>query len=181
MNGKNTLKKRKRLIVLTIVMVSTLLLAVFAYRVAFMRTGHIATAGQTQLATAPAKQSLPLTPTATTPAVLPLLSGPVLGVDGDPKLNYPGIPWVRLGYPTCGWGNLTGQVLKNTIQQYHKQSVRVMLSICQPSRNPDVLLNPQPLKGARTLIMTCGSRRVTVVNQEQLLADMYSGCVLPGN
>ena len=54
----------------------------------------------------------------------------ILGIQGYPGISYPGIPWVRLSYPTCGSG-LTGQTLKNTIQSYHNQGVYVMLTYCQ--------------------------------------------------
>jgi hypothetical protein len=35
--------------------------------------------------------------------------------------------------------------------------------------------------GARTLTMSCSSRRVIVSNQEDLLAKLYQGCALPGD
>jgi hypothetical protein len=35
--------------------------------------------------------------------------------------------------------------------------------------------------GARTLMLSCASHQVTVADQEQLLAKLYSGCTLPGN
>jgi hypothetical protein len=35
--------------------------------------------------------------------------------------------------------------------------------------------------GSRSLVMTCGGKRKTVITQEQLLATMYQGCSLPGN
>ncbi len=35
--------------------------------------------------------------------------------------------------------------------------------------------------GARTLEMSCSSGKITVVDQEQLLAKLYSGCTLPGD
>ena len=43
-----------------------------------------------------------------------------------------------------------------------------------------VLRQDLPL-GARTLSMSCPSGKVTVVNQEQLLSKLYSGCTLPAN
>jgi hypothetical protein len=34
--------------------------------------------------------------------------------------------------------------------------------------------------GSRSLIMTCGSKQLKVITQEQLHATMYDGCSLPG-
>lgn len=80
------------------------------------------------------------TVTATSPVTPTSSSGfrpeTVLGIAGGPHLSFPGIPWVRLSYPTCGSGrvnDLVGQMLKNTIQGYHSQGVHVMLTYCQSS------------------------------------------------
>ena len=50
----------------------------------------------------------------------------------------------------------------------------------------DVNGHPKPLRqdlpmGARTLGMSCSGGTVTVAQQEQLLALLYSGCQLPSN
>ncbi len=45
--------------------------------------------------------------------------------------NYPGVSWFRTGYPTCGWGNLKGQALTNTIQYYHHKGIRILFVVCQ--------------------------------------------------
>ncbi len=55
----------------------------------------------------------------------------ILGIQTDAQTSYPGIPWVRLSYPTCVESNLRGQVLKDTIQSYHHQGIHVLLSYCQ--------------------------------------------------
>jgi hypothetical protein len=60
----------------------------------------------------------------------------ILGIQGNPQISYPGIPWVRLGYPTCGSSRVIGQVgqmLKSTINTYHNQGIHVMLTYCQTS------------------------------------------------
>src|SRR5213078_179312 len=64
-----------------------------------------------------------------------LRTGMVLGIQGDATISgsFPGIPWVRLSYPTCVSSNLSGQVLKDTISSYHKQGMRVLLTYCQTS------------------------------------------------
>jgi hypothetical protein len=73
------------------------------------------------------------------PIVLPTQSpSQIRGVAGDAHTTYTtyaGIPWIRLSYPTCGSSNLSGNVLKNTIQSLHKKNIRVLLSVCQPNGN----------------------------------------------
>lgn len=177
MNGKYFLQ-RKFVVVLTLVMVSTLLLAVLAY-LGTSKTWHIAKTSKAQVTAVPAKSPIPLTTPPVTPtatAVPPRSSsvGSVLGVDGKPNINYPDIPWVRLSYPTCGWGNLTGDVLKNTIQQYHHQGVQVMLTFCQPSPDPHILLNPQPLKDAAQ-----GSADAVQCGNEQMKQDQATMYIAP--
>jgi hypothetical protein len=69
----------------------------------------------------------------------------VLGVDANnPADPYPGIPWVRLGYTSCGSGNLRGATLRNIIQNYHSQGIRVLLTYCQRGNN-NSLFDPAPL------------------------------------
>jgi hypothetical protein len=55
----------------------------------------------------------------------------ILGVQGDGQTSFPGITWIRLSYPTCVASKLSGQVLKDTIQQYHQQGIHILLSYCQ--------------------------------------------------
>ncbi len=50
----------------------------------------------------------------------------------------------------------------------------------------DVNGHPKPLRqdlpmGARALTMSCSSGQVVVINQVQLLGELYAGCKLPGN
>jgi hypothetical protein len=83
-----------------------------------------------------------------TPTPLPAESpAQILGIQSTPGQNYPGIGWVRLGYPSCGWGNLYGSVLRDTIADYHRQGIRVLLTICQGQDNAS-LYNTQPLQDA---------------------------------
>ena len=71
-------------------------------------------------------------PPVATPSVA-FRPGTVLGIQGDANTvnSYPGIPWVRLSYPTCVASDLSGQVLKDTISTYHAQGMGVMLTYCQ--------------------------------------------------
>ncbi|HKV57111.1 MAG TPA: hypothetical protein VJO32_02480 [Ktedonobacteraceae bacterium] len=78
------------------------------------------------------------------PSPVAFHSGIVLGIAGNAptSTSYPGIPWVRLGYPTCGSKDLSGQVLKDTISSYHSQGMRVLLTYCQTSGDSLFATNP---------------------------------------
>ena len=112
--------KRKFLITLAAVLVgSILLVALSACQVQIGGTGQ-------QQGTA--------TPSTTSTSSSAFRPETVLGIQGDAHISYPGIPWVRLSYPTCGSSPTTGtvgQMLKSTIQSYNNQGVRVMLTYCQ--------------------------------------------------
>ncbi len=64
----------------------------------------------------------------------------ILGVAVNGTSSIPGITWVRLGYATCGAGNLSGAALKAEIQTYHQQGKLVLLTLCQPMAKQ--LFNP---------------------------------------
>ncbi len=89
------------------------------------------------------------TPTPNPMSTLPIEHdmGKILGVEGTPGITYGGIHWVRLGYPSCGWGNLKGANLQQTIRSYHQQGTRVLLTVCQ-GRNDASLFDTAPLKDA---------------------------------
>ena len=78
----------------------------------------------------------------------PLLQNPggIRGVEGSPDTTYSNIPWRRIGYPTCGWSNFTGDTLKHVIQNYHDHGISVLLVVCQPK--PSDLFNMQILNDA---------------------------------
>src|SRR5205823_4714550 len=108
-----------------------------------------------------------------TPTLLPVQSpAKVLGVQADPNTPFPGIGWVRLGYPTCGWGNLYGDVLRSTIQDYHTRGIRVLLTICQ-GPNDARLYNTQPLADAAQGLadaVQCGNEEM---KQDPNVAFLY--------
>lgn len=56
----------------------------------------------------------------------------ILGVAANGHSSLPGISWVRLGYSTCGTGNLNGAALQQQIHSYHASGFKVLLTICQP-------------------------------------------------
>ena len=68
-----------------------------------------------------------------TPIVLSPPQDPstILGLEGSPSIDYAGISWVRLGSLSCGSSNLSGQQLRDTLQAYHKQGIRVLMTMCQ--------------------------------------------------
>ncbi|MFL5702626.1 MAG: hypothetical protein ACJ8AG_07325 [Ktedonobacteraceae bacterium] len=107
--------QRKFLIILAAVLVGGILLAACQVQ--------IGGTGQSEGTATPAG----------TPASSPTFhSEKVLGIQANPHISNPAIPWVRLSYTTCGSGS-AGQALKSTIQNYHNQGIRVMLTYCQAS------------------------------------------------
>ena len=74
--------------------------------------------------------------------------GKIRGVQGDQTTPYPHIPWLRLAYASCGSGNLTGQLLRNTIHHFQRQGMHVLLTVCQPSNIVKNFFDPTPLQDA---------------------------------
>jgi len=129
--------------------------------------------------------TLPPTPTPIPIVTLPTVSpSQVRGVDGSADTKYPGISWRRMGYPTCGWGNLTGKVLFDTIQNYHKQGVRVLLTVCQGPNNN--VYDPKQLADAaqgRPDAVQCGNEEMKydpsvafLYIEPQNFAKFYAAC-----
>ena len=93
----------------------------------------------------------------------PLLQNPgsILGIEGSPGTAYSNIPWRRIGYPTCGWTDFTGDTLKHVVQNYHEHGIRVLLVVCQPKD----LFNTQMLKDAAqggADAVQCGNEQMKV-------------------
>lgn len=146
--------KKPSTILLIVVLIGSIVLTALSYRLV------IASASNAQQGTTtPTTSGTPGT-AATPPPITN--SSKVLGIDAKPNAVYPGIPWVRLGYPSCGWGNLTGNVLKMTIQRYHQQGVRVLLTMCQ-NNNLARLFDSAPLFDAaqgRPDAVQCGNEEM---------------------
>jgi len=149
MQWLNVLKKPSS-IILIVVLITSVLLSFLAYRTV---VGSRASTMATPVAAAPSTPTS--TPTSTTTATPSLTTLPVqdpsqvLGIDGNPSISYTGIPWIRLGYPSCGGGDQRGEKLRNTIQSYHSHGIRVMLTVCQgPNNNDAALFDPKPLNDA---------------------------------
>ncbi len=139
--------KRKLLIILAPVLVGSVLLA--ACQVQIGGTGQ------------PTKTTTP-SGTATSPSEFHPET--ILGIQGNSQISYPGIPWVRLGYPTCGSSPVIGQVgpmLKSIINTYHNQGIHVMLTYCQTSG--DSLFDTNRLNDAaqgRADAVQCGNEQM---------------------
>lgn len=143
MKNFSALKKLASLLLL-LVLLGSILLTALAYRLVLMAKPQ---SQQTQTTSPGVTVTVAPRPTLVSgpPPVLPVESpAKVMGVEGSSDTYYAGIPWVRTGYPSCGWGNLRGSVLKNTIETYHRQGVRVLLTICQDG-NPAHLFDSAPL------------------------------------
>jgi hypothetical protein len=143
---KVIIKKPSIIVALVAVIVGGIVLGTLAYRVA--ARGHLFSNNAIAVPTITITAAAVATPAKTT-AGLPPVQNPsqVLGIEGDQGGSYPGLSWVRLGYPTCGWGSLHGNALKDAIQSYHKAGVRVLLTVCQRN-NGASLFDTVPLKDA---------------------------------
>ncbi len=129
--------------------------------------------------------TIPPTPTPIPIVTLPTVSpAQVRGLDDSTNTSYPGIFWRRIGYPTCGWGNLTGKVLFDTIQNYHKQGTRVLLTVCQGPNNN--VYDPKQLADAaqgRPDAVQCGNEEMKydpavafLYIEPQNFAKFYDAC-----
>ena len=146
--------KKPSTLLLVVVLIGSVLLTTLSYRLVVASANNAR-----QGASTPVTSGTPAT-VATPPLVIN--SSKILGIDAKPNQSYPGIPWVRIGYPTCGWGNLTGNVLKTTIQRYHQQGIRVLLTMCQ-NNNLTHLFDTTPLFDAaqgRADAVQCGNEEM---------------------
>ena len=126
--------KKPSSIIFVAVLIGAIVLTVLSYQLV-VRSKPIVDPVASSRATPTPTPIIVSTPSPTSTPALTLLPvqdpANILGIDGDPSVSYTGIPWIRLGYPTCGWGNLRGDALKNTIQTYHSKGIRVLLTVCQ--------------------------------------------------
>jgi hypothetical protein len=128
--------KRRFLVAGIVVLVASLLVATFAYRVATTRISQASPLSTPSAATPTIPPTQISTPTLgmtpdPTPTVSPTANpAKILGIDGIPPGMVQGLSWVRIDYPTCGSG-LQGSTLRNTIQNLHDQGVHVLVITCQ--------------------------------------------------
>ena len=149
---------RKALFIGAAVSLASLIVITAAYRIATSHSSSPTSATPRPTATSTTKE-LPATATVTsgiqltpqtpaptgTPPYIVQTPNPatVLGIDSNPGQYFKGIDWIRLGYPSCGFGNLRGAVLRSTIQNYHARGLRVLLINCQPAASGSRLFNQQ--------------------------------------
>jgi hypothetical protein len=121
--------KTSAMIVFVVVLLGTFFLAALSYHLLVPTTPTLTAA----TSTAPVATTPPVVVTTTSTANYPppVLPASVLGISADAQTAFESIPWVRLGYYTCGTNNVQGDVLKKTVESYHRQGVRVLLSVCQ--------------------------------------------------
>jgi len=134
--------KNRRLVITISLVVLLLILGTSAYlaTAVFHVQGINFAAQQATPTLEPFPSPTPTLPSTTTPSstamavpTLPVVTDTrqIMGLDGGQGAVYSGISWVRIGYPTCGWGDLREAKLKQTIDNYHQKGVRVLLTICQ--------------------------------------------------
>lgn len=173
--------KSKPVAIIAAVLIASLLVTGFAYRVASTSRGKgivSASAVRTPQVTPtnpPTPTPLPTPSLTPTPTPLPAPDpASVLGIDSTPTEHFPGIPWIRLGYPTCGWGNLTGSTLRNTVAAFHSQGVHILLITCQAASSGPRLLNAQQLAD----VAQSGADAIQCGNEE-MKADSQTTYVTP--
>jgi hypothetical protein len=112
-------------------------------------------------------------PTPTPVPTLPLIKNTrsILGIEGDLKVAYQRVPWVRLGYPTCGWGRLTGTMLKKAIDRYHMYGVRVLLTFCQGTNGSYSINKLRDAARGGPDAVQCGNEEM---KQDASVAFLYS-------
>jgi len=152
--------KKPSSIILVFVLIGTILLTTLAYRLVILAKPQTTSPGGTAV----------VVPTATVPngalPAQPPVQSPskVLGIDAKPTTYHAGISWVRIGYPNCGWGNLRGVLLKNTIAGFHRQGTRVLLTFCQDGNAP-YLFDSTPLFDAAQGLpdaVQCGNEQMKI-------------------
>ncbi len=121
--------KTSAMIVFVVVLLGSFFLATLSYHLLVTTTPTVTAATSTvPVATTP---PVVVTTTSTANYPPPVPPASVLGIIADAQTAFESIPWVRLGYYTCGTNNVQGDVLKKTVESYHRQGVRVLLSVCQ--------------------------------------------------
>src|SRR5579875_375901 len=129
--------------VLAVMVVGVIFLSGFEYKMVTASQQSAAMPELTPEPTIPVITSSPVK--SATPGVPPgKPKWPILGIDAGTDLyDYSGIAWIRLSYPTCGWGSLRGNALEQTIADYHRQGIHVLLIVCQAASGGPMLYNSQ--------------------------------------
>ncbi len=120
------------LVTFVVVLIGSFALAALSYSILLNTRDAQLKAMAAMLTPTPSAPVTQPTPAGTgTPAYPPPVSpASILGVVADTQKPFQNIPWVRVSYATCV-GSSQGEALKNTVAQFHRLGVRVMLSLCQ--------------------------------------------------
>src|SRR5690348_1339306 len=149
--------KRRLALVASLVLVISVVVVTIAYHFSAPQAQVAPPKKQLSVTTIASKPTMtpvitptPIPPTKTPAGVTPtptLLTAPnpatVLGVDSNPGQYFAGISWIRLGYPSCGFGYLSGAHLHQVMINYHNLGLHVLLIVCQPAGSGPSLFNPQ--------------------------------------
>ena len=156
-------------VLLIIVLISTIILTILSYRLVTLTKPQTTHPGGVRTVpptiTSPIAGALPSKPPPQSPAQ-------ILGIDAKTNTNHAGISWVRIPYPNCGWGNLRGAVLKNTIAAFHQKGTRVLLTFCQDG-NLAHLFDTAPLFDAAQGLpdaVQCGNEQM---KQDRSVSFLY--------
>ena len=161
--------KRPATIILIVVVVIAIVVAVLSYRLVIRPPVQSA---------APANAVATVPPVGTVSGdqakgILPVQSpSQILGIEGDTSTSYPGIAWVRIAYPSCGSSHMQGAALKDAVQQFHKDGVRVLLTMCQQT-NKSQSSNNQSFKDAaqsQSDAVQCGNEQM---KRDQAVSFLY--------
>ena len=101
-------------------------------------------------------------------------SAQILGI--GPPVQYHGIPWVRLSYPTCGkTAGVAGDALKKEVESDHAQGIHVLLTFCQ-GPNDTRLTNTDAINAMKDAVRSnpdavqCGNEEM---KQDPSVAFLY--------
>lgn len=159
----STLKKPSS-IILMVVLLICILFTTLAYRLVVMAKPQSTTQTSSPgvaVTVPPPRPTLSSGPAPTLPVESP---AKVLGIEGKPQVYFSGISWVRLGTPSCGSSTLQGGALKDALDTYHRQGIRVLLTLCQ-NGNLAHLFDSAPLFDAaqgRPDAVQCGNEEMKV-------------------
>ena len=126
----SNLRKITLLIFFAVMLSASIVGAVFAYRYYLTIPQNPSLVAASRAKKTPTTAGLFPSPTPTaSPLLPPVDTASVRGIGSPIRID--GVNWVRVGYPTCGSGGLSGAALQQAVANYHNQGVHVLLISCQ--------------------------------------------------
>lgn len=126
----SNLRRIKFLLLFVVVLAASIAGGVSAYRYYLTSSRNPSLAAVRPAKKTPTPTRVIPSPTPTVVAVLPSVDpASVRGIGSPIRLD--GVDWVRVGYPTCGRGGLSGAALQQAVADYHRQGIHVLLISCQ--------------------------------------------------